>query len=137
MQVMAEKIKVVISSLLIIVAGIVHAQNTAGGKVPISISTADSFFLARDWQMAKRGYESILKDTSTNSLAWNRLGFANYNLRIYDLAISNYKKSLSLNPPGPLKSLVYSRIAKIKAIQNEKQEAFIALDSAIRVGLLQ
>jgi hypothetical protein len=95
---------------------------------------ADSLFAARDWKNAKANYEAILKDTTNNALAWNRLGFSNYNLKIYDEALKNYEKSLLQKLPAGLKPIVYSRMAKIYSIKNEKQKAYIALDSAANNG---
>jgi hypothetical protein len=45
--------------------------------------TADSLYYAQNWSAAKELYEKLLGDTSHNSIAWNRLGFSNYNLGNY------------------------------------------------------
>lgn len=89
-----------------------------------TIAKADAFFFSKDWSSAKTTYEAALKDTSVNAIAWNRLGFSNYNLKLYDAALKNYQISLSLNPPPGLKPIVYSRIAKIHALKNDKQDAY-------------
>jgi hypothetical protein len=107
-------------------------QLTEVGKV--SKEQFESRF--QDWKNAKAAYETGLKENDANALAWNRLGFSNYNLQLFKVALSNYEKSLSLNPPKTLKGIVYSRIAKINAINNDKQKAFSALDSAISYGYL-
>ena len=114
--------------LLITLTG--YAQNPTN-KI---IARADSFFQAQKWQMAKELYESVLTDTITNPLAWNKLGFSNYNVKKYDDAMKCFKKSLSQNPPPPLSGIIYSRTARILAIKNEKQKTFIALDSAVSNG---
>ncbi len=101
-----------------------------------TIAKADAFFFSKDWSSAKTTYEAALKDTSVNAIAWNRLGFSNYNLKLYDAALKNYQISLSLNPPPGLKPIVYSRIAKIHALKNDKQDAYTNLDSAVHTGYL-
>lgn len=100
------------------------------------ISKADSCFAARNWSMAKQIYESVLKDTTQNSLAWNRLGFTDYSLGLFDEALKCYQKSLSQRPALPLKATVYSRMARIHALNNNKQKALTDLDSAISSGYL-
>jgi hypothetical protein len=95
---------------------------------------ADSLFAIADWKNAKIAYEAVLKDTTINAIAWNRLGFTNYNLRLFDVAIKNFEKSLSRNQPAGLKPIVYSRMAKIYALKKENSMAFTALDSAVNNG---
>ena len=88
-----------------------------------NIKTADSLFQLQDWKKAKQAYEFILSDTTYNNLAWNRLGYSNYNLKLYSEAITSYKKSISQKPSTQLKRIVYSRLAKVLAITNDKQGA--------------
>jgi tetratricopeptide (TPR) repeat protein len=123
------KTGLLLSSLSLTVCQI-HCQ---GRSQPI-IAKADSLFAVRDWSSASHLYESALTDTTNNSLAWNRFGFANYNLGKYDDALRNYEKSLSQHPAPFLRSLVFSRIAKVQAIKNNRQAALLALDSAISLG---
>ena len=108
---------------------------TAAAQSP-AIKKADSLFFAKDWENAKVAYTAALGDTSTNAIAWNRLGFANYNLAYYDAALKYYERSLTLNPPAGLKPIAYARIAKIYALKNDKQKTFTALDSAVNNGYL-
>ena len=98
------------------------------------ISKADSLFIAANYRVAIQVYESTLKDTTRNPLAWNRLGFSNYNVKNYGEALRCFEKSLAQNPPLPLKAIVYSRMARIKAVQNDNAKTFIALDSAVNLG---
>ena len=98
------------------------------------ISKADSLFMAGNWILAKQAYEAVLKDTSRNALAWNRLGFANYNLKNYDVSIKCFEKSLSQNPASPLKAIIFSRMARVYAEKNDNKIAYTALDSAISLG---
>lgn len=97
---------------------------------------ADSLFSAGKWKEAKAIYESTLNDTTVNPLAWNRLGFCNYNLKFYDLSLNEFNKSLIQNPPAGLKPILFSRIAKIYAIKRSAQKAFAFLDSALTHGYL-
>jgi len=121
-------------TLLILLFGSVASVSYGQYSSQKILSEADSLFMNKEWASARKLYEYVLKDTSYNCVEWNRLGFSNYNLKIYDDALKDYEKSLSQNPPPPLKALVYSRIAKIHAIKNEKQKALIELDSAAVAG---
>jgi len=96
--------------------------------------TADSLFAVADWKNAKTAYEAVLKDTTQNPLAWNRLGFSNYHLKNYTAALKNFQQALLQHPPQGLKPFVFSRMAKIHAIENEKEKAFTELDSAVNNG---
>lgn len=58
-----------------------HAQNSTS----MVLAKADSLFSEKKWVPAKKLYESVLTDTNYNEIAWNRLGFCNYNLRLYML----------------------------------------------------
>ncbi len=107
------------------------AQNSSTDKFKPSIRIADSLFFAQNWKAAKPIYETILSDTSHNGIAWNRLGFCNYQEGNYDVALKNYQKSLNTKPSSPVLATVWSRIAKIQSIRNEKQSALTALDSAV------
>jgi len=107
-----------------------QTPNDAGN----SMHKADSLYYAQNWTNARNMYQKLLGDTSRNSIAWNRLGFSNYNLGDYDKAMRCYKNALALNPIPPVKSSAYSRIARINALKNEKQNALVAIDSAINAG---
>lgn len=111
-----------------------HSQNTFQHIIKLDIKLADSFFTAHNWGMAKQVYEEVLKDTTKNGLAWNRLGFSYYNLQIYDASLKCFKKSLSQTSNPVFKAIAYSRMARIHAIKNDKKSAFTELDSAISLG---
>jgi len=101
-----------------------------------TLQTADSLFFAQEWRAAKNTYEKILSDTSHNGIAWNRLGFSNYNLGNYDKAIQCYNKALTFNGSAGLKASVYSRMARVQALKDEKEKAVSSIDSAINNGYL-
>lgn len=111
------------------------------GFVSISVFSqtmqkADSLFFAQDWKAAKITYEKLLNDTSHNGIAWNRLGFSNYNLGNYDKAMQCYTKALSLSSSAGLNASIYSRMARVQALKNEKTKAVTSIDSAINNGYL-
>lgn len=110
------------------------AQNTINKAPRDLIKIADSLYYAQDWIHAKKMYESVLRDTSHNSIAWNRLGFSNYNLGNTDEALRGFQKSLSYNPIPPVKASALSRMARVHALRNEKQIAITELDSAVGAG---
>ncbi|MBK5271299.1 MAG: tetratricopeptide repeat protein [Bacteroidia bacterium] len=108
-----------------------HADDTV-----ISMLKADSLYFASDWKNARNIYEKLLGDTSHNSIAWNRLGFSDYNLGNYDKAMRCYKNALTYDPIPPVKSSAYSRMARIQALKNEKRAALVSLDSAFHAGYI-
>lgn len=92
---------------------------------------ADSLYFAQDWVGAKGLYDKILPDTSSNSIAWNRVGFSNYNTGNYADALKDYRKALTNKPIPPVKASAYSRMARINAMQNNAGAAVSNIDSAI------
>jgi len=112
------------------------AQNTMKNTARDLIKVADSLYYARDWKNAKKMYESVLKDTSHNSIAWNRLGFSNFNLGNNDEALKDFQKALAYNPMPPVKASALSRMARLHALKNENQKAITDLDSAISAGYI-
>src|ERR1700761_9520119 len=68
---------------------------------------ADSLYFARNWAEAKTIYLKLLADTSHNSIAWNRLGFSDYNTGDYDGAMIGYQKALANNPIIQVKASAY------------------------------
>ncbi|MEP6948196.1 MAG: tetratricopeptide repeat protein [Ginsengibacter sp.] len=123
-----------IITLFLITLSPVVAQNTLKKSSKDLIRIADSLYYAQDWVNAKKMYESVLKDTSRNSIAWNRLGFSNYNLGNNDDALKGFQKSLAYNPIPPVKASALSRMARVHALRNEKQKAITELDSAVNAG---
>jgi len=102
----------------------------------LSISIADSFYTVKDWKNAKMAYEKTLTDTSTSSLEWNRLGYANFNLGYYDQALNDYVKAVANNPAAPLKPVLYSRMAMVYAIKKDRINALGNLEKATGAGYL-
>lgn len=98
------------------------------------IKKADSLFFAQNWAGAQKQYKVALADTSHNSLAWNRLGFCEYNLGNYEAAIIAYQKALTGKAAAPLKAIVYSRRAKVYALQGKIGISVDDIDSAVVYG---
>ncbi|MEO8763654.1 MAG: tetratricopeptide repeat protein [Ginsengibacter sp.] len=122
--------------LLVLSSSSSIAQNTIATKDQNLIKLADSLYYAQDWKNAKIIYESFLKDTSHNSIAWNRLGFSDYNLGNTDKALKSFEKSLANIPIPPVKASALSRMARVHALRNEKEKALIELDSAMSAGYI-
>ncbi len=120
--------------LLLIIPVTSNAQKNIQNNVKNLIKIADSLYFAQDWTNAKKIYESVLKDTSHNAIAWNRLAFSDYNLGNTDEALKEFQKALAYNPIPPVKASALSRMARIHAVRNEKQKAITDLDSAITAG---
>jgi tetratricopeptide (TPR) repeat protein len=95
------------------------------------LQTADSLFTIKQWKQAKESYTRYLKDTSTNAIAWNRLGYSNQNLGLYDDALKNYQKSLANKPSPPVRSIVFVRTAMVYSLLNKTNDA---ADWLVKVG---
>jgi tetratricopeptide (TPR) repeat protein len=95
---------------------------------------ADSLYFTRNWEQAKAIYIKLLGDTSHNNIAWNRLGFSNYNTGNYDAAMKCYQKALENKPIVPVRASAYSRMARINALQNKPEQAYTNIDSALASG---
>src|ERR1700755_1891816 len=92
---------------LLFLINMVNQKALAQSNAELKI--ADSLYAKQNWKEAKQKYQDYLRDTSTNSLAWNRLGYANQNLGIYQDAINDYSKSLASKPSPALTSVVFVR----------------------------
>jgi len=99
-----------------------------------NIRKADSLFFAGDWNNARASYLEAAKNSSLIVPSWSRLGFSNYNLGNYDEAMQAYQKVLTMNAPAVFRGITFSRMAKVYAIRNDKQNAIAMLDSAINNG---
>jgi tetratricopeptide (TPR) repeat protein len=128
------RMKIITSKLFSLSAILIIVMILQAGAQTRQLHKADSLFLAQDWKNAQQLYTSLLKDTSQNALAWNRLGFSNYHLGKYDTALQNYQRSLALKSSPGLKAAIYPRIAKINGIQNKPNQAMVNIDSAINYG---
>jgi len=111
-----------------------HSQGVSTKAGSRLLATADSLYFKNEWQNAKNKYLAFLKDSPEHKLVWLRLGYCNHNLSEYDDAIRDYNKALENNPPAMMKITAESRLARVYAIQNKNDLAFVHLDSAIRNG---
>src|SRR4051812_43360124 len=99
----------------------IHANcQTLSGNT--SFEAADSLYFANDWSSAARLYKQLLKDTSANSVEWQRLGFSYYNLGKPDDALRNFQKAENNNPPATMQPFLYSRMAKVYSIKNDREK---------------
>jgi Tetratricopeptide repeat len=122
--------KILFVLFLICIYTLVSAQPNAG------FSKADSLFLAQNYELAKAEYENIFKTDPGTALAWNRLGFSCNNLGLFDEAIKNFIKSLSLNPSDQIKPIILSRLAKSYGAKGDKRNAISSLQKAVDAGYL-
>jgi len=99
-----------------------------------SFQTADSFYFANDWSNAANLYKQLLKDTSTNSVEWQRLGFTYYNLKKPDDALLSYEKAEKNNPPAAMQPYLYSRMAKAYSIKTNSEKTIEYLQKAVNAG---
>lgn len=129
-------IKLFVLSLCVFLFGAVNlnAQGNKNIGAEISLHAADSFYYANDWKNAKMVYEKLLSDISRDAIHLNRLGFSNFNLKNYEAAKTFFQRSLNQDPLPPVKASVYTRMARLNAINNNKGIAFANLDSAIEAG---
>ena len=120
-------------ALVILMPGI---NLTVNAQSP-EIKTADSLFLAGDYVHAKTAYKNLVNDTSTNAIWWNRMAFSYYSTGDYENALTGFHKALTLKPGPPLKASIYSRMARVNALQNKFELAYASIDSARANGYVQ
>jgi tetratricopeptide (TPR) repeat protein len=96
------------------------AQASHPGNI---LKAADSLFQKQEWKKAKQQYVVYLQDTSVNSLAWNRLGFSNHNMKLYDEALKDYQKAWDNKLTPFLKAIVAQRMARVYAMQGKISES--------------
>src|SRR4051812_30091188 len=113
-----------VSALAILLAGV---NLTASAQRP-EVKTADSLFLAGDYTHAKIAYKKLVNDTSKNGIWWNRMAFSYYNTGDYETALTGYQKALTLKAGPPLKASIYSRMARVNALQNKPALAYASID---------
>ena len=99
-----------------------------------TFQTADSFYFAGNWSNAEKLYTQLLKDTSTNSVEWQRLGFVYYNLGKPDDALINYDKAEKNNPPAAMQPYLFSRMAKVYGTKNDNEKTVEYLQKAVNAG---
>ncbi|MEO8711534.1 MAG: tetratricopeptide repeat protein, partial [Parafilimonas sp.] len=99
-----------------------------------TFQTADSFYFASDWKNAEKLYTQLLKDTSTNSVEWQRLGFTYYNLGKPDDALVKYAKAEKNDPPVAMQPYLFSRMAKVYGIKNDNKKTVEYLQKAVDAG---
>jgi hypothetical protein len=103
-------------------------------QIAPGLEQADSLYLNKDWVSAKTKYTRYLGDTSLNSFVWNRLGFCNQNLGLYQDALSDYTRALANHPSVPVKNSAMFRTAMVYSLMNKPVEATDWLIKATSAG---
>jgi tetratricopeptide (TPR) repeat protein len=100
------------------------------------LQAADSLYTGNKWEPAKQKYISYLADTSAakNAVAWNRLGYCNYNLGFYQDALTDFNKVLANKPVPPVKSVAMTRMSRVYAVMNKIDESADWLTKATMTG---
>jgi len=133
MNIRSKKVLLLLTAVVFAFCTAVKAQNGAE-----RLKKADSLYIAKQYGQASVLYAQILRDTSTNSVAWNRLGFSYFNIGDLDKAMNAYQKAIQSNHGNYLvKASVYSRMTRINAIKDKKNDALSNLDSAVTAGYNQ
>ena len=120
-----------IAILMVLMVASLHVFGQQGKT---DLKRADSLFAIKQWKPSKDNYLRYLKDTSTNSLAWNRLGYCNHNLGLYQDAITDYNKALANKPAPPVRNVVLARMARVYSLMNNTNEATEWLIKATATG---
>jgi tetratricopeptide (TPR) repeat protein len=107
---------------------------TTEGQTNADLKTADSFYTKQHWTTAKLEYQRYLEKDSTNSMAWNKLGYCNQNLNLYQEAIRDYTLALANNPPGQVKNIALMRTAMVYSLMNKTKESTDWLVKATATG---
>jgi tetratricopeptide (TPR) repeat protein len=116
--------------------GTSSAQQSQNSIQVYSISKADSLFMRQQWTAARREYEGAMQsdENKKNALAWNRLGFACYNLGDHDKALEYYQRSVNAGPSTALKPILYGRLAKVYALKDQHARSLEYLQQAVDSG---
>ena len=116
-----------IITLLLMIMGV----NAFAQKAKSSLQMADSLYAKQDWKGARQNYLKYINDTSTNAIAWNRLGYSNHNLGFYDEALKDYQKALENKPSPPVRGVALERMARVYSLLNKPD---VASDCLLKVG---
>ncbi len=98
------------------------------------LQAADSLYQSQQWKPAKDKYVQYLKDSANQALYWQRLGYCNHHLGLYNEAIANYEKALTLNPVQQLKFTIEARIARSYGQLKNEKAALLWLEKAVQSG---
>jgi len=109
-----------------------HAQS----GINKNFKSADSLFLAKVYIRSGELYTSLISDTSHDALHLNRLAYTELMSKKYQSAELHLKRALASNPSAPLRASILSRLARIRAVQNNAVDAVGFLDSAVKYGYL-
>src|ERR1700759_2347690 len=119
---------------LLIPAFILSEATSAQSGANNNFKYADSLFLAKDYVQSGDIYKSLITDTSHDALHLNRLAYTELMSKNYKSAESHLNRALASNPSPPLKASIYSRLARVKAVQDNSKETVVLLDSAVANG---
>jgi tetratricopeptide (TPR) repeat protein len=111
----------------------VVAINSARAQTS-ALQDADSLYSNHNWKAAKQKYAAYLGDTSKNAGVWNKLGFCNYNIGLYDDAIADFNKTLANKPVPPVRNSALSRMSRVYAAMNKIDDAANWLTQATAAG---
>ena len=130
--------KAILTIILIVpaMAGSVSLAQTPAQTPGPRLSEADSLFAHKAWSLARARYLSILGDKVAIAAAWYRLGFCDQNLGKDEEAMRDYRQALQLHPSPPLKTVIYSKMARIHSSRHQNIPALDDLDSAVANGYL-
>src|SRR5579864_7841653 len=121
---------------LLIIMSVTSANSVAQPTVKKNMAYADSLFSARDFNQAGVIYKSLISDTSHDALHLNRLAYTELISKNYKEAESHLNRALASHPSPGLKASIYSRLARVKAVQDNISETVVLLDSAVANGYL-
>jgi hypothetical protein len=119
---------------LLMTSTVISATSVAQSGVKKNFAYADSLFTARDFNQSGVIYKSLISDTSHDALHLNRLAYTELMSKNYKSAESHLNRALASNPSPPLKASIYSRLARVKAVQDNSKETIVLLDSAVANG---
>ena len=121
---------------LLIPACILSAFAIAQPAMKKNMTQADSLFLARNFIGSGNIYASLISDTSHDALHLNRLAYTELISKNYKSAESHLNRALSSDPSLILKASILSRLARVRAVQNDTAAAVVLLDSAVADGYI-
>jgi tetratricopeptide (TPR) repeat protein len=120
---------VLLFSLMMLLTATGRGQASKG-----NLETGNELYFKHEWAKAIPYFERALGDTSKSALLWQRLAMCQFSLAKWDQALTNYIRSLRLNPNPFLKGVVRSQIIAIYNQQNKTVEAFTFLKNEAAEG---
>lgn len=117
--------------LLVSVLTVATVRMSAAAQASTQAPHADSAYFRSDWATALTGYEALVRQDSTNPVAWFRIGVAEHGLGRFGDALEALGKAKRF---GFQPLAVYLRLARTYARLGDQERALAYADSVVSSG---